>query len=134
MTRPPRESLRDARGYTLTELAVTLALFGMLMAGVMMTWSKTQQAYFVGSEAAENQQNVRAAIDFMVRELSPLYDIRGADGASLFSPTSSKPGREKKPSVSTADAPSSISSVVTPAHVTLSGASGPAAGASKKPA
>src|SRR4029453_8103858 len=50
-------------------LAVTMALFGLIMTGIMMTWSKTQQAYFVGSEAAENQQNVRAAIDFMVREL-----------------------------------------------------------------
>jgi Tfp pilus assembly protein PilW len=61
--------LRDARGITLTELTVTLALFGMIMSGVMLTWSKTQEAYFVGSEAAENQQNVRAAIDFMTREL-----------------------------------------------------------------
>jgi len=62
-------SFRDERGITLAELAVTLALFGLIMTGVMMTWSKTQEAYFVGSEAAENQQNVRAAIDFMVREL-----------------------------------------------------------------
>ena len=61
--------LRDSRGITLTELTVTLALFGMIMSGVMLTWSKTQEAYFVGSEAAENSQNVRAAIDFMVREL-----------------------------------------------------------------
>ena len=61
--------LRDERGITLAELVVTLALFGMIMTGVMMTWSKTQQAYFVGSEAAESQQNVRAAIDFMVREM-----------------------------------------------------------------
>lgn len=59
----------NERGVTLAELAVTLALFGMIMVGVMMTWSKTQQAYFVGSEVAESQQNVRAAIDFMVREL-----------------------------------------------------------------
>jgi type II secretory pathway pseudopilin PulG len=60
---------RDERGITLTELAVTLAIFGMIMTGIMFTWSKTQEAYFVGSEAAENQQNVRAAIDFIVREL-----------------------------------------------------------------
>jgi Tfp pilus assembly protein PilW len=59
----------NERGVTLAELAVTLALFGMIVVGVMMAWSKTQQAYFVGSEIAENQQNVRAAIDFMVREL-----------------------------------------------------------------
>jgi type II secretory pathway pseudopilin PulG len=76
----------DARGITLTELVVTLALFGMIMTAVMFTWSKTQQAYFVGSEAAENQQNVRAAIDFIVRELRAVgrdvtvcaFDYQGA--------------------------------------------------------
>ena len=57
--------------------------------------------------------------------------MRGADGDSRRNPTSSRPGREKKPSVITADAPSSISSVVTPAQVTVNGASGPAVGASK---
>jgi type II secretory pathway pseudopilin PulG len=81
-----QSGLRDARGITLTELAVTLAIFGMIMTGVMFTWSKTQQAYFVGSEAAENQQNVRAAIDFIVRELRAVgrdvtvcaFDYQGA--------------------------------------------------------
>ena len=64
-----RRLLRDARGVTLTELVVTLALFAIVMAGVVGTWGKAQEAYFVGSESAEIQQNVRAAIDFMVREL-----------------------------------------------------------------
>jgi prepilin-type N-terminal cleavage/methylation domain-containing protein len=57
------------RGVTLTELAVTMALFGTIMAAVMLAWSALQQAYFVGAEAAEQQQNLRVAIDFMVREL-----------------------------------------------------------------
>jgi prepilin-type N-terminal cleavage/methylation domain-containing protein len=57
------------RGVTLIELAVTMAIFGMVMAAVMLAWSAAQQAYFVGAEAAEHQQNLRAAIDFMVREL-----------------------------------------------------------------
>jgi type II secretory pathway pseudopilin PulG len=61
--------LRDARGLSLTELVVTLALFAMVMAGVVGTWGKAQEAYFIGSESAEVQQNVRAAIDFMVREI-----------------------------------------------------------------
>ncbi len=60
---------RDARGLTVTELVVTLALFAIVMMGVVGTWGKAQQAYFLGSESAEVQQNVRAAIDFMVREL-----------------------------------------------------------------
>ena len=63
-------SLRhDGRGLSLTELVVTLALFALVMAGVIGTWGKAQEAYFIGSESAEVQQNVRAAIDFMVREI-----------------------------------------------------------------
>ena len=69
MSRDVSALLRDARGLTLTELVVTLALFAIVMAGVVGTWAKAQEAYFIGSESAEVQQNVRAAIDFMVREL-----------------------------------------------------------------
>lgn len=61
--------LRDARGLTLTELVVTLALFLLVMVGVTGAWGKAQEAYFVGAESAEVQQNLRAAIDFMVREI-----------------------------------------------------------------
>jgi prepilin-type N-terminal cleavage/methylation domain-containing protein len=66
-----RESLRlrDARGVTLTELAVTLALFGMVAAGIGGAWGTAQETYFVGAESAELQQNVRAAVDFIAREI-----------------------------------------------------------------
>jgi len=69
MVHKARALLRDTRGLSLTELVVTLALFAMVMVGVVGTWGKAQEAYFIGSESAEVQQNVRAAIDFMVREL-----------------------------------------------------------------
>lgn len=61
--------IRAPRGVTLVELAVTMAIFGMIMLGVIGAWTKTQEAYFVGSELAEAQQNTRSGIDFMVREL-----------------------------------------------------------------
>jgi prepilin-type N-terminal cleavage/methylation domain-containing protein len=64
-----RRLLCDDQGLSLAELVVTMALFAVVMAGVVTTWSKAQEAYFVGSESAEVQQNVRAAIDFMVREI-----------------------------------------------------------------
>lgn len=63
-----REWRRAERGVTLTELLVALAIFGLIMAGVIATWTKAQEAYFVGSDIAEIQQNVRTALDFMVRE------------------------------------------------------------------
>jgi prepilin-type N-terminal cleavage/methylation domain-containing protein len=69
MPRDPRPLRRDDRGLSLTELVVTIALFAMVMAGVVVTWGKAQEAYFIGSESAEVQQNVRAAMDFMVREI-----------------------------------------------------------------
>jgi len=67
MARPDR--LAPERGVTLTELLVALAIFGLVMAGVITTWTKAQEAYFVGSDVAELQQNVRTALDFMVREI-----------------------------------------------------------------
>lgn len=69
MRRLPSPKRPDDRGTTLVELIIAMAIFAMIMVGVVGTWSKTQEAYFVGSEAAEVSQNVRAAIDFMVREL-----------------------------------------------------------------
>jgi prepilin-type N-terminal cleavage/methylation domain-containing protein len=78
MSNRPRPLQHDTRGLTLTELVVTLALFAMVMAGVITTWGKAQEAYFIGSETAEVQQNVRAAIDFMLRELRST----GRDGSS----------------------------------------------------
>lgn len=67
-TRQPGCTL-DQRGVTLTELVVTLALAGMISAGLLAIWSKSQEAYFIGAETAEVQQNVRAALDLIVREI-----------------------------------------------------------------
>jgi prepilin-type N-terminal cleavage/methylation domain-containing protein len=64
-----RRAPSGERGVALIELAVTMAIFGMIMAAVMLVWSAAQQAYFVGAEAAEHQQSLRAAIDFMAREI-----------------------------------------------------------------
>jgi prepilin-type N-terminal cleavage/methylation domain-containing protein len=69
MPGPVRRLLSDTRGLTLAELVVTLALFGILAAGVAGAWVKAQEVFFVGSESAEVQQNLRAALDFIAREI-----------------------------------------------------------------
>ncbi len=60
---------RDDRGMSLVELVIATALFAIVMLAVVGLWAKAQEAYFVGSETVEVQQNVRAAVDFMVREI-----------------------------------------------------------------
>lgn len=60
-----------------------------------------------------------------------LPSMRGSDGVSLRRPTLSRSGREKNPSVSTADVPSDTSRVLTPAHATVTGDCGVADGTSK---
>jgi len=59
----------DQRGVTLIELLVVLAIFGMIVAGIMVVWQKTQESYFVGSEAADLQGNLRVALDQMAHEI-----------------------------------------------------------------
>jgi len=61
--------LRTDRGLSLPELMVSLVLMSLIMLGVIAAWTKGQEAYFVVSEIAETQQNVRTAMDFMVREI-----------------------------------------------------------------
>jgi len=57
------------RGVTLVELAVVLAIFVMIMAGIIAVWQKTQESYFVGSEAADVQGNLRVALDQVAHEI-----------------------------------------------------------------
>ena len=74
--------LRDQRGFTLTELLVVATVLGMILAGVVLIQMQGQQAYLVGSHRVEVQQNNRAALELMVR------DLRSAESVTtLGSPT-----------------------------------------------
>lgn len=61
--------LHNQRGYSLTELLVTTAIIGVVMAGILVVLSGGQQAYLFGSNRVETQQNARVALDQMTREL-----------------------------------------------------------------
>lgn len=61
--------LRDQRGFTLTELLVVATVLGMILAGVVLIQMQGQQAYLVGSHRVEVQQNNRAALELITREL-----------------------------------------------------------------
>ncbi len=64
-----RAVLGDQRGFTLTELLVVAAVLGMILAGVVLIQMQGQQAYLFGAHRVEVQQNNRAALELLTREL-----------------------------------------------------------------
>lgn len=67
------------RGTTLLELMLTLALFSILVGGILMAWRHSQQVYFHGAEAAQVQQNARVAVEQMIREIRQARGITAAE-------------------------------------------------------
>jgi len=77
-----RAVLRDQRGFTLTELLVVATVLGMILAGVVLIQMQGQQAYLFGSHRVEVQQNNRAALEIMVRELRSAESVTTLGGAA----------------------------------------------------
>lgn len=59
----------DKRGVTLIELLVALVISTVLVAGIYRTFISTQRSYTVQDQVVQMQQNVRAAINKMMREI-----------------------------------------------------------------
>lgn len=66
----------------MTELLVVAAVLGMILAGVVLIQQQGQQAYLVGSHRVEVQQNNRAALELMVRELRSAQSVTTLASAS----------------------------------------------------
>ena len=70
-----RRIVTDQRGFTLAELLVVTAVLGIVLAGVMMIQQSGQQAYIMGSNRVETQQNARVALEDMTRELRSATNV-----------------------------------------------------------
>jgi prepilin-type N-terminal cleavage/methylation domain-containing protein len=77
-----RAVLRDQRGFTLTELLVVAAVLGLILAAVVLVQQQGQQAYIFGSQRVEVQQNNRAALELMVRELRSANSVTAIPSAT----------------------------------------------------
>lgn len=77
-----RAVLRDQRGFTLTELLVVATVLGMILAGVVLIQMQGQQAYLFGSHRVEVQQNNRAALELLVRELRSAQSVSAIPSAT----------------------------------------------------
>jgi prepilin-type N-terminal cleavage/methylation domain-containing protein len=60
---------RDQRGFTLIELLIATAVLGLVMAGLLGLLTASQRAYSRGSNTIDAQQNVRVALERMVKEI-----------------------------------------------------------------
>ena len=77
-----RSVIRDQRGFTLTELLVVTAVLGMILGAVVLIQQQGQQAYIFGSHRVEVQQNNRAALELMVRELRSATSVTAVPSAT----------------------------------------------------
>lgn len=72
------------RGFTLIELLITVAVSGILMAGVYTAFKSQQDSYLAQEQVAEMQQNLRASIDYMTSELRMAgFDPSQSDNFSI---------------------------------------------------
>ena len=69
----------DQRGSSLTELSVVTGLLGLVMVPTVLLWQQAQESYFVGSEMAEAQGNLRVALDRIARDVRRAgHDLPGS--------------------------------------------------------
>jgi len=60
---------RDSKGVTLIELLIALLISAILIAGIYRTFIHQQKTYATQEQVADMQQNVRVAINRMMREI-----------------------------------------------------------------
>jgi type IV pilus assembly protein PilW len=56
-------------GFTLVELMITVAISGFIIAAIYSAYLAQQRSYVTQEQVAQMQQNIRAAMDIMTREL-----------------------------------------------------------------
>lgn len=69
MSRNPFHSPEKCSGFTLVEMMVALAIISVILGSIYGTLISSNVAYHTQESVAETQQGLRAATDFMVREI-----------------------------------------------------------------
>lgn len=75
-----------SRGFTLLEILIGLALSAVVLSAVYQTYLAQQRSYSIQEEVAKMQQNLRAAMFLLARELRTAgYDPSGKAAARIIS-------------------------------------------------
>lgn len=79
----------DKRGFTLIEVVIGLAICLILMVVTVNIFQVQRKSYSMQEQVSEMQQNIRASMDMMVREIRMAgYDPTGAGFAGIGTNTS----------------------------------------------
>ena len=71
-----------SRGFTLLELMIAIAIFGIASGAIYATYQHQQDSYLIQEQVADMQQNLRAGMYFLTRGLKMAgYDPTGKAGA-----------------------------------------------------
>jgi prepilin-type N-terminal cleavage/methylation domain-containing protein len=74
--------LADQRGFTMTEMLMVTTVLAVILGGVILVQHQGQQAYLFGSHRIEAQQNGRAALELMSRELRSALSVSAVAGTT----------------------------------------------------
>ena len=84
------QAKRSNAGFTLVELLVAMALSGIVMASVYSSFASQHKAYVAQEQVAAMQQNLRAAIYIMEREIRMSgHDPAGGSGTGIIAANAS---------------------------------------------
>lgn len=78
----------NMKGITLIELLVALVIGGIIIAGIYRVFISQSKAYVIQDQAVETQQNVRSAMEFLLRDIR----MAGYDGDNTPLTTYITPG------------------------------------------
>lgn len=75
---------RGSNGFTIVELLISIAVFGIVVAGITLAYQAQLRSYYTQREMVDMQQNLRAATYLMTRELKLAgLDPTGKAGADI---------------------------------------------------
>jgi prepilin-type N-terminal cleavage/methylation domain-containing protein len=73
----------QSRGFTLVEILVVLVIMGVVTGAVYTTFLTTQRQAYTQDEVVEVQQNLRAALDYLVKDIRMAQFMAPADDTAL---------------------------------------------------
>jgi type IV pilus assembly protein PilW len=73
----------NKKGFTLVELLIAMAISGIVAGAIFTAFQSQQKSYLVQEQVAEMQQNLRAAMDIMVRDIRMAGYSQGAPGFGI---------------------------------------------------